>query len=649
VSHHRWTRWRWSVTRAFLAPALLTTLLFAPLQAQAAERIIRFHADIDVHGDGSMAVTETITVRAEGRNIKRGIYRDLPTIYRDAYGRRTVVAYTGIRVSRDGAPEPNHRKSMGNGIRIYIGDKNVHLKTGEYTYTLFYRTNRQLGFFDDHDELYWNVTGNGWAFPIEEAGATVRLPSSVPGAEMVLEAYTGPEGARGRDYEAALDLDSQARFRTSRRLGPNEGLTIVVSWPKGHVTEPTSGQRLEWMLADNAGYFAGFGGLLILLLYYGFVWSRVGRDPDPGVVIPRYTPPKGYSPASMRFVQRMGYDNKTFSAALINLAVKGHLVINDSSGDYVLEKKARGGDHLAPGEAALLRRLFASGNELTLERSNHARIRSAISAHSNRLEADYEKRYFRTNMAYTVLGVVISILALGAAVLMAPDIPEMEVAGFLVVWLSGWTFGVFMLSRAVIAAWRNASGFTGTAGALFITLFAIPFLGGEIVGAIFLAKAAGVAIVVTLIALIFVNWLFYQLMKAPTRLGRKLLDQVEGFYDYLVVAEKDELKFRHPPEKTPELFERYLPYAIALDVEDIWGDKFSEVIARAQQDGSYHAPGWYRGSSWNSRSVGSFSSSLGSSLSATIASSSTAPGSSSGSGGGGSSGGGGGGGGGGGW
>jgi len=641
-------RWSRSTAAKTLARALLALALLAPVQLQAAERIIRFHADIDVNADGSMGVTETITVRAEGRNIKRGIYRDLPTTYRDSMGRRTVVAYTDFAITRDGAPEPFHRKSVSNGIRIYIGDKNVHLKTGEYTYTLFYRTDRQLGFFDDHDELYWNVTGNGWAFPIDAASATVGLPESVPGAEMVLEAYTGPQGAKGRDFEAALDINSAAQFRTTRALGPNEGLSIVVSWPKGHVVEPSARERVEWVLADNAGFVAGAAGLAVLLLYYGVSWIRVGRDPEPGIVIPRYTPPKGYSPASMRFVRRMGYDDKTFSAALVNLAVKGKLIIHDDDGDYVLEKRA-GGGKLAAGEAALMRHLFTAGNQLTLKQFNHKTIKSAIRAHSNSLEADYEKRYFKNNALYTVLGIVISVMTLAAAVLMTPNIPEMAGATFMVVWLSGWTFGVFALSRAVVMAWKNADGIVGVSGALFITLFAVPFFGGEIAGIVFLAKTAGVAIVVTLLMLIFVNWLFYQLMKAPTRLGRKLLDQVEGFYDYLVVAESDELRFKHPPEKTPELFEQYLPYAMALEVEDIWGDKFSDVIARAQRDGSYSQPSWYRGSSWRSHSVGSFSSSLGSTLSTTVSSSSSAPGSSSGSSGGGSSGGGGGGGGGGGW
>ena len=629
--------------------SFLVLLLLASAQALATERILSFHADIHVQADGAMNVTETITVRAEGRDIKRGIYRDLPTTYRDAAGRRVSVAYTHIGVLRGGRPEPHHETVLGNGIRITIGDKNRFLELGQYTYTLSYRTDRQLGFFDDHDELYWNVTGNGWRFPIDSASASVRLPSTVPGAEMVLEAYTGAAGARGQDFAAMLDVDSVAQVSTTRGLAGGEGLTIVVSWPKGHVVEPSARQRLDWFLEDNAGLVAGAAGFGILLFYYALSWSRVGRDPPPGIVIPRYTPPKGYSPASMRYVRRMGYDEKSFSSALINLAVKGRLIVHDDDGDYLLERVPGAAGKLAAGEAALLRQLFAGGSSLKLERKNHKRIKSAIRAHSRSLEADYEKRYFKSNAIYTVLGVVISVLTLAAVVVMSPSIPEMAAAGFMVVWLSGWTFGVLALSRAVTMAWRNAGGIVGTMGALFITLFALPFFGGEIMGLVFLAKVAGVAVVVILIVLIFVNWFFYELMKAPTRKGRKLLDKVDGFRDYLVVAEQDELRFKHPPEKTPELFERYLPYALALDVEEVWGDKFSEVIARAQSDGSYRQPNWYHGSGWRSHSVGSFAGELGSTLASTVASSSTAPGSSSGSGGGGSSGGGGGGGGGGGW
>jgi len=633
----------------FLNRTLLALIVLHSASVLGAERILVFDAHIDVHADGSMDVTETITVQAEGRDIKRGIYRDLPTTYRGVLGRRVTVAYTDVGVLRNGRPEPHHQENISNGIRIYIGDKDRFIDKGVHTYTLSYRTNRQLGFFDDHDELYWNVTGNEWAFPIDAAGASVRLPTSVPGSEMDLEAYTGRVGAKGRDYEAYLDANSDAHFRTTRGLAGGEGLTIVVSWPKGHVLEPSARQRLEWFVEDNGGALAGAVGLLALLVYYAVCWSRVGRDPRPGIVIPRYTPPEGHSPSSMRYVMRMGYDNETFSAALVNLAVNGHVVIHDDDGGYTLERTHAADHPPAAGESALLRKLFSAGDRITLKQSNHKRIKSAIRAHNNSLEADYEKRYFKTNVAFTVFGVVISVVTLIAAVIVGPEFPEVAAAGFMVVWLSGWTFGVLALGRAVLLAWRTVDGIVDTARAGFLTLFALPFVGGEIVGIVFLAMSAGVALVVLLLVLIPINWLFYELMKAPTRLGRKLLDAVEGFREYLVVAEKEELEFRNPPERTPELFERYLPYAMALDAADVWGEKFAQVIADARHDGSYDQPAWYRGDRWSDHSPASFASSLDSSLVGTVASSSTAPGSSSGAGGGGSSGGGGGGGGGGGW
>jgi uncharacterized membrane protein len=186
-------------------------------------------------------------------------------------------------------------------------------------------------------------------------------------------------------------------------------------------------------------------------------------------------------------------------------------------------------------------------------------------------------------------------------------------------------------------------------GALGITLFALPFFVGEIAGAYLLTTAVSIPAAVTLAAMGFVNALFYHLLKAPTLSGRKIMDQIEGFKLYLSVAEKDRLNLLNPPEKTPALFEKYLPYALALNVENAWSEQFAEVLAQAGTEAQPYSPTWYSGSSWDSSRTSSFSDSLGSSFAGAISSSSTAPGSSSGSGGGGSSGGGGGGGGGSGW
>jgi len=154
-----------------------------------------------------------------------------------------------------------------------------------------------------------------------------------------------------------------------------------------------------------------------------------------------------------------------------------------------------------------------------------------------------------------------------------------------------------------------------------------------------------------LILAMMVNYLFFHLLKAPTGVGRKAMDEIEGFKRFLGATEKDRMNMLNPVEHTPQLFEKYLPYALALDVEQQWSEQFAEVLSSAsvspEQSGS--GPVWYSGASWNSLAAAGFTSSLGSSFSDAISSSSTAPGSSSGSGGGGSSGGGGGGGGGGGW
>jgi uncharacterized membrane protein len=147
---------------------------------------------------------------------------------------------------------------------------------------------------------------------------------------------------------------------------------------------------------------------------------------------------------------------------------------------------------------------------------------------------------------------------------------------------------------------------------------------------------------------ILANGLFGWLLKAPTPQGQVAMDHIRGFKMYLEVAEGEELKrvTAPPPPMTPELFESYLPAALALGVEQKWAERFASVLDIQAPN---YQPGWYSGPGFSTRHLGAFSSQLGSSLTSAISSSSTPPGAKSGSGGGGRSGGGGGGGGGGGW
>jgi uncharacterized membrane protein YgcG len=640
--------------RQFIAILLSLGLFGISINALAVERIIGFHSDITVHKDGSMTVRETIAVVAEGRQIKRGVYRDFPTTYRDRLGNRYRVDFDILGVQRDGRHEDYHTKDLNNGIRIYFGNKNRFLRHGEHEYVLTYRTNRQLGFFKNHDELYWNVTGNGWDFAIESASATVRLPESIPPSAIRVEGYTGSRGSKGQDYEAKVE-NGRAVFITTRSLNPREGLTIVTMWPKGHVVEPTASDEVRYMLRDNRHLAIMLVGLALVFGYYLVVWSRVGRDQPEGVIVPLYYPPKGYSPASMRFIRRRGYDHKAFAVALVNLAVKGLVTIDESDGDFTIERNydvtAKG---IAPyvdkaaGEHALLKKLLGSRRKIVLEQENHSTISNAIDAHKKSLKRDYERIYFVKNSGWVLPGILLSLLIYALGLFNSP-VSEGVPAVFLTVWLSVWSVVVYVLVVKAVKAFRGSRGIKGAGRFLHALMFAGVFGFFEIMAIWMFTQVVSISIVLMLLVLVAVNVAFYHLLHADTRAGRKLLDKVEGFREYLEVAEGDEMKFTGAPRKTTDLFEMYLPYALALDVEQQWGERFASIFAELEREGKGYQPVWYHGRHWHYANVGSFTDTLGSSLGSTISSSSTAPGSSSGAGGGGFSGGGGGGGGGGGW
>ncbi|MEX2580829.1 MAG: DUF2207 domain-containing protein [Verrucomicrobiales bacterium] len=622
-------------------PRILSFLVFAAfaLSAAADERILEYRSTIEVEKTAALLVTETVRVRAEGNEIRRGIYRDFPTLYQGKAGLRKNVGFEVVGVKRDGVEEPYHTEKQSNGIRVYVGDGSRVLSPGEYTYEIRYRTDRQLGFFDDHDELYWNVTGNGWAFPIDRVSATVRLPAGAEVGEAT--GYTGEFGSKEQAVEVE-SADGGVRFETTRRLQPREGMTIVVTWQKGIVTPEG---RASGYLSSNIGLILGAFGILVVLGYYCSVWIMVGRDPEAGTIIPLYEPPSDFSPAAVRYLKRMGFDDKTFTSALIGIAVKGWMRIEEEDKDDYTLHKTTGHEPLTRREKKVFKKLFAGSRKtLAVDNANHATFGAAKRALSTSLSEEVETIYFKRNLGYWVFGLVMILFPMAIALFSANDPGE---ALFMTLWLSIWTVGVFVLVSMAINASRT-KGFVLSAGAWF---FALPFLAGELVGLFMLFHLASIWVVAIFVLGILIVGVFYHLMKAPTREGREVLDQIEGFKMYLAVAERDELKEYRPPEDSVEVYERYLPYALALDVEQEWSERFSSVLeaaAREAGDSSYR-PRWYTGTSMSTIGAAGFASALNTSFSGAISSSSTAPGSSSGGGGGGSSGGGGGGGGGGGW
>jgi hypothetical protein len=265
--------------------ALLFALLALPAGAQesdsqssdTSERITSFDSDIVVARNGTLSVTETIAVYADGEQIRHGIYRDFPTRYVDKHGANVRVRFDVVAVTRDGLSEPYATESISNGVRIRIGDKNTLIASGPHIYTLTYMTARQIGFFERYDELYWNVTGNGWIFPIEKASATIHLPQ---GARIMQHAlYTGAQGSTATNAEAREISDDTIHFATTDPLGPNEGLTVAVGFAKGAVVPPSAADLRHDFIIDNASLIVALFGVFVLAIFYLVTWWHHGRDP----------------------------------------------------------------------------------------------------------------------------------------------------------------------------------------------------------------------------------------------------------------------------------------------------------------------------------------------------------------------------------
>lgn len=641
-------------TRSLLIALTLLLAYAGFAQEEQQERIISYDSDILVNTDGSMLVTEQIRVHAAGDQIKHGIYRDFPTEYKNKLGIRTHIPFDLISVQRDGHDEDYHTASRSNGIRIYIGPRFSNVPDGEHTYTLKYRTDRQIGFFNDRDELFWNVTGNGWIFPIEHASATVSLPTAIPRRMVETYGYTGPQGYQGRDFKARVEAD-RFIFETTKPLASYEGMSIVCWWDKGYMQPPSSEQLRAWWIEDNQSIVFAVIGLIVVLLYQFVTWLNVGKDPSPGTIMPLYMPPSELSAAGMRELTKMKFDNKAFAACIVSMAAKKYVTIEKDALDaYSVTRSSdpKLASALNSEERLVADRLFANSNHVLLTQSNRVCITEAVKALQKSLQKQLETVYFVRNSGYILPSIALSLVTLIASISTAGS-EGRPVALFMLFWLSFWSFGVGMLSLQVINLWKQVlHGGPGAAlkagGAIFMTLFALPFIGGELFGIFTLANATSLITVIVFSVLAGSNFLYHELMKAPTRLGRQILDKIEGFKMFLAATEEDQIKRLAPVNWNSETFNRFLPYAIALEAEEQWASKFSSTVAAATAAAATASVA-YSGALAATALGSGFAGSLGDSLSGAISSASVAPGSSSGSSGGGSSGGGGGGGGGGGW
>ena len=359
------------------------------------ERVLSFHSDIVVDTSSSITVKESIKIYANGSIFKRGITRSIPTIRVDSSGNKVRSDFKILSVEKDGSTSKYHTETGNGDITIYVGERDVFLSEGEYSYTITYRMSGQIRFFETYDELYWNVNGFGWALPFGAVSSTITLPS---GGSIIQKAcYTGRYGSTSTNCSATPLSENSISF-SAENLNAGENLTVAVGFSKGIVNQPPP--------PPPPTFFQKFGALILsgcislaLLFYYGFTWLRFGVDPPKPTVIPQWEVPNNMTPASVGMLDKLRYHGDLITGTIINLAVKGYLKIEEQTQDYVfglfksqtfiIHKVKEDSGLLNAEEQVLFSKLFSGSDTLTLDGKYDSDIGTAVTAFSASLRQQH--------------------------------------------------------------------------------------------------------------------------------------------------------------------------------------------------------------------------------------------------------------------
>jgi uncharacterized membrane protein YgcG len=496
-----------------VASCFLLVIFATPLFARS-WRVADFSDTISVHEDGSAAVHERITLAFDGE--WHGIHRFIPIEYPGARGTNYTLFLRVTGVTDGSGGKLKYESSNANGFRdlkIFIPDAVDATRTVEIDYTVRNGTR----FFEDHDEFYWNLTGNDWPVPIDHASALVRFPSAAAGS-LRAQAFTGAYGAAERDATAEV-RGAEASFETNNPLPMRGGMTIDIFIPNGILKEPGAFTRFMWFVGSNPIVFLPFWTFAVMFT----LWWYKGRDPDPGLsVAPMYEPPAGMTPAEAGTLLEDKVHPRDITCTLVDLAVRGFVKIEevDDKGlvfhhkDYVfhLLKPRDQWGRLVPHERVMLENVFAGG-EVTRLSSLKNRFYRALPA----IQEDI-KSALKTKGMY----------------LLDPD---------------------------------SANGYSIAAIVLMVAPFAVVYFAGyNIFSSFVLLIGCGI-----ISAIIW--WLFARQMTAKTVQGGRTRIAVLGFQEFMNRVDADRLK-RMPPDT----FEKYLPYAMALGVEHHWAQAFAGIV-----------------------------------------------------------------------
>jgi len=573
------------MNKAKLTSLVLLLIFVLCRTALAAEEIVSFHQNITVEKNSDIKVKETVKINVENINVVHGIKRVFPTDRKDMEGRWCPIGLEIEQALLDGEPVSYETDDNGSDTVVKIGSSDVVIPCGIHSFTLIYTAKGEIGFFDDHDELYWNATGNEWKFPIRKASCEIQLPGMNPGEGFEKIAwYTGEYG--GSDKTGAKLTETHG-VKTVRPLAEGEGLTVVYGWKKGIVEEPPlpALPALDDAATHTVVAVCVFAAILCWLI---FAWCKWGKDPQK-TVIPLFSAPDGISPAAIAYAHTLKFESKALlSANIIDIAVKGLLTIERTGGErkiifkrpvsYTLHKKEGSKETLTPDEAKIYAKLFDCTDTLIVSQENADILIAAKTAAKMSCKTQLGKLYDSNGEVFVVAAI---IYAIGVALLWLKSGEEFPVDMFVCGLVGFMSFlpSMFISRSPAAVKFRNF--------ALRILLQTVIVL----IGGFLVFGSGNNLLPFTLFsASLYAVTIFSPLMSARNEHGAELYAAAEGLKLYMTTAEKDRLEMLNSPEETPQLFEKLLPYALALGVAKTWADRFSGVLSAAE-----YKPEWCYG------------------------------------------------------
>jgi uncharacterized membrane protein YgcG len=495
---------------------LVVAILILPIPLAAKSwRVADFNDTISIGTDGMTTVQERITLVFVGE--WHGIHRTIPIEYPGPQGMNYTLFLHVNSITDDNDNKLKYDSSTSNGFRdlkIYIPGAVDTTRTVQINYTL----RNAVRFFDDHDEFYWNVTGNDWPVPIDHASAFLALPIAAAGS-LQAQAFTGVYASVEHDATAQIN-GADVTTETINPLPMRGGLTIDIFIPKGILNKPSSLTLMLWFLGSNPVVFLPLATLAVM---FGSWWFK-GRDPDPGIsVAPMYEPPDGMTPAEAGALLEDQVHPRDITSTLVDLAVRGFVKIEevDDKGlvfhhkDYIfhLLKPQSEWAGLAPHERVMMENVFGGEQQTRLSALKN-RFYTAIPV----IRQDIMAALRNKNM-YTLDPDSANALSIVAAIAIVIAFAAMQVLG----WANFFSSAPLLLISAVISA--------------------------------------------------LIWWLFARKMTAKTSNGARTWVAVLGFQEFMNRVDADRLK------KMPaDTFERFLPYAMALGVEHHWAQAFAGIV-----------------------------------------------------------------------